>query len=241
MNLQIKPLSPTAAVPIYASEGAAAFDFFVPAGETVVINPGFSMLVGTKLAMAIPAGYMMLLFSRSGHGAKKGIRLANCVGVIDSDYRGEVMGSLFNDSSSTFTLASGDRFMQGVVIERPTVTFSVLAEGEELTATSRGAGGFGSTGAGGVTPNGLGGFDYKDGTGNLLMRSSDGAAPGYGDDGVASIPKVRPRPRSTHTLAGMAVTEATFNEIANKLREAGYDHVFADEGIDMTGIMLCRS
>ena len=226
MNIQIKPLSPTAAVPIYASEGAAAFDFFVPAGETFVINPGFSMLVGTKLAMAVPEGYMMLLFSRSGHGAKNGIRLANCVGVIDSDYRGEVMGSLFNDSSSAFTITSGDRFMQGVVIERPTVTFSVLAEGEELPATSRGAGGFGSTGAGG---------------GNKLMRSSDGSAPGYGDDGVASIPKVRPRPRSTHTLAGMEVTVTTYNEIANKLREAGYDHVFADEGIDMTGIMLCRN
>lgn len=226
MNLQIKLLTPNAAVPIYASEGAAAFDFFVPAGDHHVIAPGYTQKIGAGLAMAIPDGYVMLMFSRSGHGAKHGIRLANCVGVVDSDYRGEIIGAVHNDSSNSFTLPSGERFMQGIIIARPTVTFSILGDGEELSSTARGAGGFGSTGAGG---------------GNPLMRSSDGPSPGYGDDGVASIPKVRPRPRSTHTLAGMSVTAETYSEIANKLRQAGYDHVFADEGIDMTGIMLCRN
>lgn len=219
MNLQIKLLTPNAAVPIYASEGAAAFDFFVPAGASYVIAPGHTQKIGAGLAMAIPDGYVMLMFSRSGHGAKHGIRLANCVGVVDSDYRGEVIGAVHNDSSNSFTLPSGERFMQGIVIARPTVTFSILSEGEDLPATARGAGGFGST--------------------NTLSLSAVGAG-GWGDEGVQTV-KRRPMPRSTHTLAGMPVTESTYNEIANKLRAAGYDHAFADEGIDMSGIMITRS
>lgn len=222
MNIQIKPLSPTAATPIYASEGAAAFDFFVPAGDHYVIAPGYTQMIGTKLAMALPPGWLMLMFSRSGHGAKHGIRLANCVGVVDSDYRGEIMGALYNDSSSPFTLTSGDRFMQGIVIERPTVTFTLLSANEELPATARGAGGFGSTG--GVT---------------LTAR---GGSEGWGDEGVATVRVPRPQPRSTHTLAGMTVTTDTYNEIANKLRVAGYTHAFmGDEQIDMSGIMISRN
>lgn len=221
MNLQIKLLSPSAAVPVYASEGAAAFDFFVPAGESYSIAPGTSQKVGTKVAMAIPDGYMMLMFSRSGHGAKHGVRLANCVGVIDSDYRGELVGAVANDGPTAYTLSPGERFMQGVVIARPSVTFTVLSGTEELPPTGRGSGGFGSTGEG-----------------PLVAR---GGNEGWGDEGVAVISRPRPRPRSTHTLAGLPVTTGTWNEIANKLREAGYSHAFTDEGIDMSGIMIYRN
>lgn len=222
MNLQIKLLSPSASVPIYASEGAAAFDFFVPAGDHYVIAPGYTQKIGAGLAMAIPDGYVMLMFSRSGHGAKHGIRLANCVGVVDSDYRGEVIGAVYNDSSTNFTISSGERFMQGIIIARPTVTFTVLTDTEELPPTGRGAGGFGSTGAA-----------------QLVAR---GGNEGWGDESVATVPHPRPRPRSTHTLAGMTVTTDTYNEIANKLRAAGYTHAFmGDEQIDMSGIMISRN
>lgn len=209
MNVQIKLLSPAAAVPVYASEGAAAFDFFVPAGESYSIAPGTSQKVGTKVAMAIPDGYMMLMFSRSGHGAKHGVRLANCVGVIDSDYRGELIGAVTNDGPNAYTLAPGERFMQGIVLSRPVVSFTLLGEGEELPETVRGAGGFGSTGT--------------------------------KSDRLVLPPGVRPRPRSTHTLASLGVSDSTYNEIANRLREAGYSHAFCDEGVDLSGLMMVRN
>lgn len=213
MNIHLKLVNPRASVPVYATEGAAAFDFFVPAGESYSIAPGGSLKISSGVAAAIPDGYVMFLFSRSGHGAKHGIRLSNCVGVIDSDYRGEVIGSIANDSSVSFTLAPGERFMQGIVLQRPTVSFTMLGADEDLPPTQRGAGGFGSTGTAEVPSN------------NRLVLP----------------PGVRPRPRSTHTLATMGVTDSTYNEIANKLRAAGYDHAFCDDGIDLTGLMLVRN
>lgn len=145
MILQIKKLSPYATVPVYSTAGSAAFDFFVPDDMTYCIPPGAHMMVGSGLAFAIPAGHVMLLFSRSGHGAKHSVSLSNSVGVIDSDYRGEVIGAIRNEGLSQFTLNPGDRYMQGIVMPYPQTSFELLGPGAELPATDRGAGGFGST------------------------------------------------------------------------------------------------
>lgn len=147
MLVQIKPLRQEAQLPTYATDGAAAFDFYVPLDSNFVVGPGSSQMVGTGLAFAVPPGHAMFLFSRSGHGAKYGVRLSNCVGVIDSDYRGEVMGAIRNDGLAPFALNAGDRFMQGLVLALPTVSFELLKPGQELSPTARGAGGFGSTDA----------------------------------------------------------------------------------------------
>lgn len=142
MQVKFKKLSQSAVAPVYSTDGAACFDFRVPEDMTYVIGRGYSMLIGTGLAMEVPEGHVLLLYSRSGHGAKNGVRLSNCVGVIDSDYRGEVMGSLRNDGDTGFTLSGGDKFMQGMVVP---VNQTFFQEVEELSDTSRGAGGFGST------------------------------------------------------------------------------------------------
>src|SRR5690606_29317518 len=103
-------------------------------------------VIRTGLSFEIPEGHVMLIFSRSGHGFKNNIRLANCVGVIDADYRGEVMVKLTHDrrfGDFDFPVEPGDRIAQVMVIPFPRVTFE---EVEELSSTERGEGGFGSTG-----------------------------------------------------------------------------------------------
>lgn len=141
--LQFKKLNPKAIIPKYMTEGAACFDLFIPDGDFYVIDERTTVMVKTGLACAVPAGHVMLMFSRSGHGFKNGVRLANCVGVIDSDYRGEIMAAMRNDGDHIFTLAGGERFAQAMVLPVPVVS---LMEVEELPETARGEGGFGSTG-----------------------------------------------------------------------------------------------
>lgn len=145
MQLKVKKLHPAAIVPQYATEGAACFDLHAVSPDDWAIYPSVPSTVRTGLSFEIPQGYVMLIFSRSGHGFKHDTRLANCVGVIDSDYRGEVMVRLSRDSSQAQPLAlkEGDRIAQAMVVPYPRVEF---VEADQLSNTERGTGGFGSTG-----------------------------------------------------------------------------------------------
>lgn len=144
MKLKIKKLHPDAVVPQYQTAGAACFDLHAIHGKGK-INAGTGPAVfGTGLAFGIPAGHVMLVFSRSSHGFNHNTRLANCVGVIDSDYIGEVKVKLTPDLGGMLTVRSGDRIAQAMIVPIPRVEFEVV---EELTTTERGTGGFGSTGA----------------------------------------------------------------------------------------------
>ena len=148
MELKIKALSskigteiPT---PFYATSGAAAMDLHACIGEDVVIPAGGRKVIPTGLAIALPsADYVALILARSGLGVKHGIAPANCVGVIDSDYRGELMVGLQNSGDSDFTIHPADRIAQLMVV--PVVQAKIRMV-EELDDTQRGSGGFGSTG-----------------------------------------------------------------------------------------------
>ena len=149
MNLNIKKLHPNAKLPTYGTDGAAAFDLY--AAEVVgsedygtVVFKGNDVVVGTGLSFEIPQGHAMFIFSRSGMGFVHGVRLCNSVGVIDSDYRGEVMIKLVGDERYGPHIAVGQRVAQAVVLP---VTRCTFAEVDQLTTTERGTGGFGSTGA----------------------------------------------------------------------------------------------
>lgn len=138
-----------AQLPTYATDGAACFDLhaLLPEGlDLVIIEPGEALTINTGLKFEIPHGYVMQVFSRSGHGFKHGVRLANCTGIIDSDYRGEVMVRLCNDctwSADFFEVRHGDKIAQAMLVLLP--KFDII-EVNELSDTERGAGGFGSTG-----------------------------------------------------------------------------------------------
>ncbi|MCF0120830.1 MAG: dUTP diphosphatase [Oscillospiraceae bacterium] len=142
-TVKIRRLTDTAVLPKYASPGAAGADIYADTAESVSFNPGETKLIRTGLAMAIPEGYMGLVFARSGLSSKRDLAPANKVGVIDSDYRGEVMVALHNHGSVTRTIEAGERIAQLVIV--PCVA-AELCEAVELDETERGTGGFGSTG-----------------------------------------------------------------------------------------------
>jgi dUTP pyrophosphatase len=142
MKVKIKKLHPNAVVPQYATAGAACFDLVCV--NDVMITPGREhVALKTGLAFEIPEGYVMMVYSRSGHGFKNGIRLANGTGVIDSDYRGEVMVKMHNDGSSALLVTAGERIAQAMIVPVPQVELELV---EELSDTARGSGGMGSTG-----------------------------------------------------------------------------------------------
>ena len=148
MELKVKALSPKIGTeipaPFYASAGAAAMDLHACIDEAVVIPAGGRKLIPTGLAIALPGpDYVALIFARSGLGVKHGIAPANCVGVIDSDYRGELMVGLQNSGDSDFTIQPADRIAQLMITPVVQASISMV---EELDETQRGAGGFGSTG-----------------------------------------------------------------------------------------------
>jgi dUTP pyrophosphatase len=128
-------------LPAYATTGAAGMD--VVAAEGVVIAPGARHAVATGLAVAVPQGYEIQVRPRSGLALKHGITVPNTPGTIDSDYRGELKVILINLGGEPFTIARGDRVAQLVLAP---VVQAAWDEVEELDATERGAGGFGSTG-----------------------------------------------------------------------------------------------
>ena len=133
--------------PIRATDGAAGFDLCAYTDGDTTIQPHQTVRVGTGIAAEIPSGYFGGLFPRSGLSAKKGIRLANCVGVIDSDYRGEIIAALHNDSDEAQTISKGERIVQLVII--PHMTGSATQK-NQLSETERGTNGFGSTGRMGI-------------------------------------------------------------------------------------------
>lgn len=142
-SVRIKKLDENATVPTYGSEFAAGADLYACTGETVVINPHETKLIHTGIAMEIPTGFAGLVYARSGIASKRGLAPANKVGVIDSDYRGEIMVALHNHSESVQTIENGERIAQLVIAPYITANF-ILSD--ELDDTNRGEGGFGSTG-----------------------------------------------------------------------------------------------
>ncbi len=143
MKVKVKKLFPEAKLPTYGSPFAAGADLYAAEPENVVIAPGETILVHTGIALEIPEGYGGFLYARSGLATKKGLAPANKVGVIDSDYRGEVMVALFNQSGEVREVEPGERIAQLVIAPFLKAEF---CPAEELEETDRGAGGFGSTG-----------------------------------------------------------------------------------------------
>ena len=143
MEIRVKKLSETAILPTRGSAAAAGYDLYADLVETAQIAPHETKMIGTGLAMEIPEGYFGAVFARSGLAARESLRPANCVGVIDSDYRGQLTVALHNDGETMRAIDPGERIAQLVVMPYLPVEFS---ETEELDETDRGSGGFGSTG-----------------------------------------------------------------------------------------------
>lgn len=141
-DLKIKKLDETATIPTYGTEYSAGADLYAALDNDIEIKPGETIMVGTKLAMEIPTGFVGLIFARSSLGSKKGLAPANKVGVIDSDYRGEVKVPLFNHSNSIQTITKNERIAQ--IIFMPYLKANFI-ETDNLEETIRGTGGFGST------------------------------------------------------------------------------------------------
>lgn len=142
-DINIKKLNENATIPSYGSEFAAGADLYACMDEPVTIAAGETQFIHTGLAIEIPAGYAGLVYARSGLACKKGLAPANKVGVIDADYRGEIMVALYNHSSQAVEIEPGERVAQLVITPYLTAVFE---ETEELSDTVRGEGGFGSTG-----------------------------------------------------------------------------------------------
>lgn len=143
MEVRIKKLSENAVMPTYGSEFSAGADLYACLEEAVIIQPGETYLVKTGLAMEIPEGYAGLIYARSGLASKKGLAPANKVGVVDADYRGEIMVALHNHSNVAATVEPGERIAQMVIAPFLKAEYNLV---EELSDTVRGTGGFGSTG-----------------------------------------------------------------------------------------------
>ncbi len=144
MTVHIKKTTPEAITPTYGSAGAAGADLYaLPTGERITIPPHTTTLIHTGIAAAIPKGYVGLIYARSGMASKRDLAPANKVGVIDSDYRGEIMVALHNHGEDARTVEPGERIAQLVIAPVMQVAF---AEIDDLDDTARGTGGFGSTG-----------------------------------------------------------------------------------------------
>ena len=138
----VKKLNPNARLPVYGSEFAAGADLCACLDAPLTIAPGETVFVHTGLAMEIPVGYAGLVYARSGLASKRGLAPANKVGVVDADYRGELMVALHNHGTAAQTVEDGERIAQLVITPYLTAQFF---EAEALSDTARGAGGFGST------------------------------------------------------------------------------------------------
>lgn len=141
MKVKIKKTHPNGKIPTYATDGSGAFDFY--SAEDVKVGNGQVRNINLGVAMEIPQGHVLLLFPRSSIGIKTCLRMANSVGVIDSDYRGTIHAMYENIFCVPHHINQGDRIAQGIIVPIPKVEFE---EVEELSTTERGSGGFGSTG-----------------------------------------------------------------------------------------------
>ncbi|MGN0395876.1 MAG: dUTP diphosphatase [Coprococcus sp.] len=142
-NINIKKLNKNATIPTYGSEYAAGADLYACIDNAITFEPGQTILVHTGIALEIPNGYAGLIYARSGLASKKGLAPANKVGVIDADYRGEIMVALHNHGTAPVSIEPNERIAQLVITPYITAVFN---ETDELSDTTRGAGGFGSTG-----------------------------------------------------------------------------------------------
>ena len=142
MNVQIKKLNENAKVPFYATPYSAGCDLYACIEEEITIEKGQTKLIPTGLAMAIPEGYVGLIYARSSLACKQGLAPANKVGVIDADYRGEIMVALYNQSDKEQTIEPKERIAQIAFLPYVQGDFEVS---DELNDTDRGNGGFGST------------------------------------------------------------------------------------------------
>ncbi len=143
MNINVRKLKENTIIPTKGTAHAAGYDLYYSGENSVIIRPGETVMLGTGVAYEIPDGYAGFVYARSGLSTKQGLRPANCVGVVDSDYRGEVMVALHNDGKETRMVNYGDRVAQIVISEHLNYSIQVV---DELSDTERGAGGFGSTG-----------------------------------------------------------------------------------------------
>lgn len=142
-TIKIKKLNDNAKLPTRGSEYSAGYDLHACIDKPIVIAPHETNKIGTGLAIEIPEGYFGAIFARSGLATKQGLRPSNCVGVCDSDYRGEYIVALHNDTNIPQTINPMERIAQLVVMPFLEVEFDVV---DELENTKRGDGGFGSTG-----------------------------------------------------------------------------------------------
>ena len=148
LSVSLQRLRPNALLPAYASEEAAGMDLFAALEEPVTLLPGTRTRIPCGFAMAPERNDVAgLIFARSGLAHKLGLAPSNAVGVVDADYRGEVMVSLANSGSEPYTLRPGERFAQLVFVPVLRAELREIGEGETLNPTERGSGGFGSTGS----------------------------------------------------------------------------------------------
>ena len=143
MIIKFKKLNDLAKIPTFGSEYSAGADLYAATSYDIEIWPDETIKVDTGLSVAIPEGYFGAIYARSGLATKQGLRPANCVGVVDSDYRGPVIVALHNDSNIRQIVPAGSRIAQLIISPAPKFEFQ---EVEELDDTERGEGGFGSTG-----------------------------------------------------------------------------------------------
>lgn len=143
-TIHVKKLHPQAKLPTYGSEEAAGADLYACLEEDVTIAPGGTAWITTGIAMEVPRGCAGLVYARSGLACKRGLAPANKVGVVDSDYRGEIVVVLHNHGEMPQTISHGERIAQMVITPVLTPAYTQV---EELTDSRRGSGGFGSTGA----------------------------------------------------------------------------------------------
>ena len=143
MNMKIMKRTETAVIPTRGSDQAAGYDLYADLEAAIEVKPHETVKINTGISMAVPEGYFGAIFARSGLSTKKGLRPANCTGVVDSDYRGPVIVALHNDSQEIQIVEPGERIAQLIVMPYLAVEFDVV---DELDETERGEGGFGSTG-----------------------------------------------------------------------------------------------
>lgn len=143
MNINIKLLNNLAKVPTCADSGSAGYDLCSATSEDIQIPPHSTVKIGTGIALSIPLGYFGAIYARSGISTKRNLRPGNCVGIIDSSYRGEIIVALHNDSPEIKTVQAGERIAQLVIQKHEIIDF---IEVDELDETERGDGGFASTG-----------------------------------------------------------------------------------------------
>lgn len=172
-EVEVKVYAEGGALPVQATPGAAGWDLAARIGAPMRLNPGDRAEVPTGLWLAIPTGYEGQVRPRSGLAREYGVTVTNAPGTVDSDYRGEVRVLLVNHGEKTTVILPGDRIAQLVIAPVPRVRIVAIASVEDLEATARGAGGFGSTGSGAV-PLGAPALDSAEGQLGLFAAMDRG-------------------------------------------------------------------